>query len=222
MTAKTIDPGADRHRFKSVAEDLRHLSEDWASDPPPDVVRRGSVILRRFLADGVLQRAWRAFGREREPIIPAPNLDEVLRADRENVVLALAGGGHTGGVRISGGVVGRGSAAPERDLGPDALEFPYRLSKFTESLSIWVPGGGVKRREVVQYFAHYEGGAHLHLSSRVRKQEKEMVRRVGTFKGIQIHEHEGLYFELLSIGQLMAGAPDIVGLTREMALFFGH
>ncbi len=206
-----------------MSEDLDHLRREWLTDPPSDVVRRGSVILRRFLAEQILQRAWKAFGRAGQPTIHAPNLD-VLLPDRAAAMFFVAGGARFGGVYMSGIMMNRGTTATGVES-PDGLSYPFPLTDYAESASVFAEGEVIKRREIVKYFAHYVGGAHLHLSSRVRAKEEAMVRRISKVEGrVQVQapgaQLEGLYLELLSIGQAVATSKDIEGLHEEMRDFF--
>jgi hypothetical protein len=205
-------------RFASVAEDLDHLGTEWFHNPPDAVVRRGSVILRRFLAEGVLQRAWKAFGFQKEPTVVAPNLDLILGADRRVVEIATAGGADIGGTWAAGAILYRSAVPPMNQKMPDnALEYPFRLSEFTESVSAFIGGDVLVRREIVKYFAHFEGGAHLHLSSRVRKGEDELVRRVTNWQPrFYFNERDGLYTELLAIGQCVGKSTDLRNLAETI------
>lgn len=205
-------------QFRTVAEDLEHLHTEWWTDPPDPVVRRGSVILRRLLAEGVLQRAWKHFGLSGEPTIIAPNLEAILGPDRASIRVAIAGGAHAGGVFSAALVLNRGGIPHTNPNMPDnALEHPFKLSAFTESASVYIDGYVIKRREVVKYFAHFQGGAHLHLSSRIRKRDKELVQRIKRLEGrVNAFSKDGLYYELLSIGQSVGRAPDLQRLVETI------
>jgi len=60
------------------------------------------------------------------------------------------------------------------------------------------------------------------VSSRGKKREEDLVRHVGRCEGrIIMFQRDGLYFELMSIGQALAKAPDIQKLLGAMRTFFG-
>lgn len=101
--------GHERAKFKPVIEDLEHLEDVWSHGPKDEELRRGSVILRGFFCDNLLQLAWKSFGFEREPVVVAPNLDLLLGADRSNIEVALAGGADAPGVYAAGFVIARDS-----------------------------------------------------------------------------------------------------------------
>jgi hypothetical protein len=206
--------------YTSVAEDLDHLRTEWRSDPKPDVIRRGSAILRRLLVEGVIQSAWRHYGFARQPIILAPDLHLMVGRRPQDVEVALAGGATYGGMYTAGLTMMKG---PEHAKIPDDIDKswlnarPWAMSEFMESVSAIVDGSVVKRREVIKYFANVEGGVHLERSSRVRRKEEEQVRRIRALEGrIKVHFADGLYFELLSIGQAVGQAPDLVRLSDHI------
>jgi len=163
-----------RAQFRLVAEDLEHLRDEWLLSPRNDVIRRGSVILRRLLAEGVLQRAWKEFGFSGEPSILAPRLEALIAIHKGNIVSASAGGARDNGIEIAC------------------------------SMNLRSPPA------VIKYFAHLEGGAHLRLSARVRRDEEELVRTIDRWVDrVHLLERDALYFELLSIGQSIARSEDV-------------
>lgn len=91
-----MDP--DLELVKTVASDLRFLASTWGTRVDDDSLRRGSAQLRMLLVEGVLQRAWKSLGFNREPIIKAPYLEPFLHVNAD-VQLALAGGGNYEGVQ---------------------------------------------------------------------------------------------------------------------------
>jgi hypothetical protein len=197
-----------RAQFRIVAEDLEHLRDEWLLAPRNDVIRRGSVVLRRLLAEGVLQRAWKEFGFSREPSITAPRLESLIEIHKGNIVSASAGGARDNGIEVACSMSFRN--APAQDDGAFAPEYAFRLKEFTESASIVVADHVLRRREVIKYFAHLEGGAHLRLSARVRRDEEDLVRTIeGWVDRVHLLERDALYFELLSIGQSIARAEDV-------------
>jgi hypothetical protein len=66
----------------AVAEDLAYLREQWIGtlwdeQPTDDALRRGSVVLRGFLLQQLLQKAWRHHGLA---LMPSPTGVVVLRS----------------------------------------------------------------------------------------------------------------------------------------------
>jgi hypothetical protein len=197
-----------RAQFRLVAEDLEHLRDEWLATPRNDVIRRGSVVLRRLLAEGVLQRAWKEFGFAREPSIIAHRLEALIAIHKGNIVSASAGGARDNGVEIACSMSFRSPPANDNDA--FATEYAFRLKEFTESASVVVADQILRRREVIKYFAHIEGGAHLRLSSRVRRDEEDLVRTIDRWVDrVHLLERDALYFELLSIGQSIARSEDV-------------
>jgi hypothetical protein len=168
-----------RAQLTRVAEDLEHLRDDWLQNPKNDAIRRGSVTLRLLLADGVLQRAWKEVGFERQPTIVAPRLERVIEKHGAVIRFASAGGATDQGMTIAGAL---SSTAPVPPKDSFLEAYPFKLNEFIESASFVIHGDILNRREVVKYFAHIEGGAHLRLSARVRKDEEALVRAIEKWK----------------------------------------
>jgi hypothetical protein len=202
-----------RAQLTRVAEDLEHLRDDWLN-PKNAAIRRGSVTLRLLLADGVLQRAWKESGFERQPTIVAPRLEPVIEKQGAAIRFASAGGATDQGVTIAG-VLSATAPLPPDDFSPEG--YPFKLNEFIESASIVIHGEILKRREIVKYFAHIEGGAHLRLSPRVRNDEEALVRAIEKWNGeIQLVQRDALYFELLSIGQAVGRSEDVQRLIAAI------
>ena len=205
--------------LKTVAEDLEHLRDDWWENPSDPTLRRGSAILRRFLAEGILRQAWKSAGFEREPMVRAPRLESLLGHDLSSIEFAFAGGAHLQGTFVAGACVNKGNRPPVG--GPDvatAMDYQFKLSAFTESLALVLRGQKVNRRELVKYFAHEKGGVHLDgLSSRRRKEEEQLVRSLAGFeRAAKVFNKDAFYFELLSIGQAIGRAPDLQKLIAAI------
>lgn len=138
----------------------------------------------------------------------------------QDVEVGLAGGAHYGGVVSAGMTVVKGANAPELPKDVDQSWFtarPWPLTDFMESAGAIVQGTVIKRREIIKYFANTEGGVHLDRSSRVRRKEEELVSRIRRLEGkIKAFGTDGLYFELLSIGQAVGKAPDVIQLVEKI------
>ena len=206
--------------FLSVAEDLEYLRGHWKSGAATDELRRGSAILRRFLAEGVLQRAWLGNGFSRQPVVCGPDLIALAGGDPGIIELALAGGAMDKGVKIAGAVQTKGEKPPPPtlDKGKDLssiLEKSWTLREYVESPCVIVDGKVIKRRELIKYFANQLGGVHL--SSKIRKKEEPMVKRLKKMEGrFSIMRKDGLYYEILSIGQTIGNSPDLLKLTEKI------
>jgi len=73
----------DLELIRTVASDLTFLASTWGTRVDDDFLRRGSTQLRMLLVDGLLQRAWKAAGLEREPIIKTPHLEPSLQINTD-------------------------------------------------------------------------------------------------------------------------------------------
>ena len=169
---------------------------NWRDDPPLEEVRRGSVMLRRWLADRELVRAWRAAGFPGEPHIAAIDLEAVVAARGVGVPdFALAGA-----ARMKSDVAAAVAPAPAFRL--------YSLSEYLESPSIFLRGTTISRREIVKYMAHLA-------DAKPRKQDRAMAERMGRLEaGANAYRQDAFPLELISIGQTLTQAPDVEKLAR--------
>jgi hypothetical protein len=94
--------------FKSVLEDIDFLWNEWWLGQPDGLteghLRRGSATLRLLLVDGLLQRAWRHIGFERQPRLVGPDIVAIAAAKGLRLDLAagcIAGGGRQNGLDVS-------------------------------------------------------------------------------------------------------------------------
>lgn len=195
-----------------VASDLAYLSANWGLTVDDDTLRRGSVTLRMLLLDGLLQRAWNEVGRKGEPTIIAPDLEAVLalRA-RSDIRHALAGGGAYEGLQARLALLERGSTPTDPPFGRGERYFGLR--KFVNSCGLVLEWRRVRRREIISYVANKLGGAHLELNRSPGSIYSHLDQHAGSF---DVHGKNAIYFELLSIGQLVSEAPDIGALLEEI------
>lgn len=203
--------------IRTVIEDLEYLRTDWCSEISDVQLRRGSTTLRRLLADGELQQAWKAANLDKEPQVPAfvvPALATVF--DFSSIVCATAGGAVHRGVQAAGMVLLDCSAPDEQLEKHRALGIPQALlglRAFTEGECIRLRSGSLNRRQLVKYVANHLGGAHVSVK-RVKAHEAQLFAELDeSSRRMQILGKPVTYFELLSIGQALANAPDLRKLT---------
>lgn len=97
-----------------VAADLRYLAVEWNGSIEDDALRRNSVVLRRLVVEGELQRAWKAAGFHGEPKISCMMLPRLPREiDQRDIKFASAGGGAygPGPISVAGGLLITGASA---------------------------------------------------------------------------------------------------------------
>lgn len=197
--------------IRVVAEDLEYLRAEWHDQVTDAALRRGSVQLRHLLADGLLQRAWKAAGLEKEPRIRSVDLATFLQKHYRphEIRFATAGGARYRGKEV--GAIWETFVLPHSrpmvlpNVDPRVVR---GLKEFTESYCMIVHGYPVRRREVVKYIANKLGGAHL---DRSRNKPEDRVYQVldTVAETIKQVDKDAVYFELLSIGQDIARSPDI-------------
>ena len=204
-----------------VAADLRHLKSDWNESVDDDSLRRGSTVLRRLLVQGDLQRAWRGAGFADEPMINCSNLQAILKSESsERIRFASAGGARYGGVELRGALMVNCVKTPDQIKAEHDSGVPSEivgLKKFVESPCIVVKGQIVVRRVLVKYVANKLGGAH-HDRKRGTSHEESLYALLDEAR-VEVHllGKPAIYFELLAIGQALAGAEDIVRLEQRAA-----
>jgi len=146
-------------------------------------------------------------GFAREPRITAIDLQATI-AGRAEVppVVALAGGGLYKGWRCACAVVWKNTKPEEPN--PSPVERPFGLSEYVASASAIVEGDIISRRAVIRYMSNVRGGVHLG-TAKSRRQEKAFTSRIAALESaVNILTVHGLLYELVSIGQAVAQAPD--------------
>jgi hypothetical protein len=196
--------------IRVVVSDLDHLAGTWnqklVSD---DDLRRGSAQLRHLLIEGNLLRAWRAMGFDKQPIIPAPRLESCLQ-NHASIVIGVAGGGEYEGIKAALALM-REAGVESPPANEEEVAHPFKLTKFITSCSLVVNGKRIKREEIIKYVANKLGGTHYDQ----RRLEPAFSALDNAASAINFLGKNAVYFELLSIGQLVANAPDIVALRAK-------
>lgn len=209
-------------------------------------LRRGSAALRRLLIDGALQSAWRHYGFKGQPTISGPDLEALLAEHKtplRHVVSLIAGGATINGLqflmlgaaRVDNPKTGVSADAEEgfavsvfsvsRDArnGPadggllHLTEKPFSLNDYLGAPGAVRIGTAFKRRDIIQYFANYAGGVHLDGAKKKRRKKTEVYEHIAQLeKKIQADTMDGLYFELLSIGQALGKSADLKALAEKI------
>jgi hypothetical protein len=195
-----------RHEVHTIVQDLIYLRR-WLHNPPDDEIRRGRAILRRLLVERELGNAWRSSGFEKEPHIIAVDLAaKVLNHSGQFPELALAGGGSYKDWQIACTVLWKNSKP--NDLQSAPVERAFSLSQYLESPAGLILGETISRRKVIKYMANVRGGVHLE-TAKARREERAFISHISTLEGaVNMFVMNGLLYELLSIGQAVAQAPD--------------
>ena len=204
---------ANTDLIRTVVEDLDYLRTDWCADISDAQLRRGSTTLRRLIAEGELQRAWKAAGLAREPEIPAFVIPEIFTVfDPARLLCATAGGAIHKGIQAAGMVMVDYSAPQAQLEQHRALGLPQAtlgLRAFSEGECVKVRSGSLNRRQLVKYVANRLGGAHFD-GKRGKAHEEQLFAELDESSSrMRIVDKPVTYFELLSIGQALALAPDL-------------
>ncbi|WP_143748693.1 hypothetical protein [Mesorhizobium sophorae] len=215
-------------------------------EPPSDSdLRRGSAALRRLLVDNMLHAAWRHYGFPDQPTVTGPDLKALLAEHRRpirHVVSLIAGGATLNGIQFA--MIGaaradnantgvpadaeEGFAVEVFSVSRDARNGPgdsglvhlteksFRLNDYLDAPGAVRRGTAFKRRDIIKYFANYAGGVHLD-GVKMRGKEDEFYEHIAELKQkIHADTMDGLYFELLSIGQALGKSVDLQALAAKI------
>jgi len=114
-----------------------------------------------------------------------------------------------------------GAAAP----GPlyDMIHRAWKISPYLEAPGAIRRGEIISRREIIQYFRNYAGGVHHDLLSQAHHNKTDKHSLVGELeKHVRADTLDGLYFELLSIGQSVGRSSDIGQLLTKLEEAASH
>lgn len=204
----------------SVVSDLRYIDRDWNGRVDDDSLRRGSTVLRRLIVDADLGKAWRATGHQGEPMIDASSLDPVLATiPIGRIQFASVGGAISNGIEIRGAFFANVPMSEEDlrrlpDNGPPSESLS--LSRFVDAPAVVVLGERVSRRTLIHYVSNKLGGAHFD-SSRTDRRDGHLFRLLDwVAPEVRLADRPIIYYELLSIGQAVAGAADVRALLQAI------
>lgn len=202
-----------------VVSDLIFLREEWDEEVDDHSLRRSSTLLRRLLVDNELQRAWKAAGFAREPIVKASTLQHLVNtAPIDKVQFAAAGGANYKGAELRGAIL-RNYAMTEEQIKKEYSEgVPIAISglrEFIEAPSVIVKGKVIPRRVVIKYVANKLGGAH-HDEKRGKTDEELLFARLDGAQQIRLLDKPAVYFELLSAGQALVQSEDVKKLIAKV------
>jgi hypothetical protein len=202
-----------------VVSDLVFLREEWDEEVDDHSLRRSSTILRRLLVDNELQRAWKAVGFEKEPLIEASTLQKLIEtAPLDKIAFAAAGGAKYKGVELRGAIMRNYAMTQEEIQKEYAHGVPSAslgLRAFIEAPSVIIKGKKIPRRVVIKYVSNKLGGAH-HDAKRGKTEEELIFSLLDGAQQIRLLNKPAIYFELLSAGQALVGSADINKLIAKV------
>ncbi len=214
--------------------------------PHDEELRRGTAVLRRLLLDGNLQAAWIHFGFERSPRLSGPDIVAILKGnghELRRVVSMVAGGAICNGIQMSAigaarthnrttGVsadadegfavevfsVARSAVGePVKGELKDLAERSWNLNAYLDAPGAIRLGQTLSRRDIIQYFANSAGGVHLDYDGKRHRTQEETYRLLRELdQKVVADTMDGLFFELLSIGQAIAKSEDLAMLARSI------
>ena len=205
-------------RLRVVAQDLRFLSMLWDQDVGEESLRRASPIIRTLLVNSELQRAWKAAGFAKEPVVVGSTLDGLLESPHlAGIRYAAAGGARFRGNEMRAGAMFNFAMSPADIATLHAGGVPEAtigLSKYIESAGMIVDGVPIPRRTIVKFVANVCGGVHFGTKQEKKPEETRRYQLLDRArKEFMLLQHPCVYFELLSIGQAVVGSSDVARLV---------
>ncbi len=93
----------------------------------------------------------------------------------------------------------------------------WYLNEYLDAPGAVGMGRAISRRRIVQFFAHHAGGVHLDRASNKNHKDKEIYQFIAQIENkVIVDNMDGLYFELLSIGQAIGRSADILKLSDKI------
>lgn len=218
----------DINLIKLVAEDLEFLSKGWNQQIDEASLRRASPILRSLLVENKLYMVGRYF--ELDIRVMAPE-DSGASLDAKERVFWQACGGKSNGLEVLS------MSMWDRALTDDEIDamamssnkrigksHPVKVSSFLRQTSFVLEGTSINREEVIKYVANKLGGAHYDSTRKENtKPETSLDEKYVLLDSVRnqwkITDKDAVYFELLSIGQLLINSRDVQTLRRKIASF---
>lgn len=206
----------ERELIRVVSEDLAFVAKDWDQSVEDASLRRSSTVLRRLLVEGHFGKAWRALGLEKQPRVIAPDLGITIDsvADSGKIMFAQAGGADFRGGAVQSVLVYGDAMSPEEiqrrfAASPERPRRTFWLSGFLNSPAFVVQGTIISRQQVIQYVSNKLGGAHFDPDRNMQDKVERLFAALDQ-AGLQysILGKPAVYFELLSIGQVVAQSDD--------------
>lgn len=217
-----------------------------AQAPSDTELRHGSAVVRRLLVEGTVLVAWKHFCVIGQPKLVGPDLVAIAAYQGlrlEHATALIAGGGRINAVDVS--MIGAFRVFnPKTGKGPDdesgfavlvthiardasrpstpspfdgLVERSWLFSEYLDAPGAVRKGCLVSRREIVQYFANFAGGVHLdRISKFVRKKTPRFEFISELENRVRADIMDGLFFELLSIGQAIGWSADLQALAARI------
>ena len=216
--------------LQALVSDLSYLQTTWIGNVDDDTLRRGSVVLRRFVVEDDLMRAWRLVGYKGSPTISATDLEHTFKIiPISKADIAAAGGAEYNGASVAMPIKANFAMDDEqvRAVGSPGENPPkreYTVAQFAKSLSMVVRGRRISRQVLTQYVCNTLGGAHFDMKS-IAKNKGTANRLFGlldSVRDVQILNKPIIYFELLAIGQALSQSPDITELAGQAGIQLEH
>lgn len=213
----------DLELLETVNEDLTWLSTKWNQDIDDVSLRIASPILRRLLIENVLQRAARMLKKQIQIMAPLVCRPETFRNLRDIEFYTCGGAKHKGVIvrpllrwssnkPLSQQEVTKFHEAMKDRVGKS----PVKISVFLKQPSLVIKGVVVNRKEVIKYVANKLGGVHYDNQRKIDPLERKYALMDTVRDKLKVAGKNAIYYEFLSIGQMVISSRDVQKLRKEL------
>lgn len=215
--------------LRLVRDDLDFLCQLHYRSPSRTTVRIASSILRRLLAEGMYQNAWKLAALDGEPKIKAIDLEGVVaEIERRYIHYAYAGGADTEGANHRGyALLGIPKAEADAEgyeqitrrisaLLKPGVEREFTLTKFCNSAAVISGTAGISRLGIVRYVANKLGGVHWDNRRGAWSEPVGSRHRLLDEGHLVVGRLPAALYELLSISQCIARSDDTSRLIERV------
>lgn len=205
-----------------VADELDYLSKEWEQNTSEASLRRASTSLRSLFVENKLNLAARVVDLDVR-IMAYEDLGAVLAPTDH--VFWQAGGAKQNGLQVSSmSLMNRAMTNLEIEqlaylIGQKRTKsIPVKLGPFLRHTSFIIDGKRIFHEEVIKYVANKLGGAHYDPKRKAGDPLEEKFELLDRLRkgGWQYADKNAIYFELLSIGQMLINSRDIQRLRKKL------
>nr|BAJ06942.1 putative uncharacterized protein [uncultured bacterium] len=206
----------DIELVRTVVEDLEYL-RTWAGGVDEPTVRRGSGVIRRLVVNDDIMKCAKILGISPKMTIFAPSIEQFLvLPESHKIVSILAGGAKYNGIEIACSMINEGKE-PVTIPGVNPCSVPVTFQDFRNATSLYLFGYRYSRDDIIKYVANKLGGVHF---DKLRTKDKDKWDNLDKRKDFIIIKGvtEGMnavYFEMMSIGQLIAKTESINSIISK-------
>ena len=207
-----------------VSEHLDYLFDDWNQDIDEPSIRRNSVVLRSLLIDEGGQLNLLAKQMKKVLRVMTPASTKLMNETELRKLHFFQLGGAKQDQTIVESFSSHKSSRTEQERLDSykktrevmGKSFPIGIKPFLKQTSFAFDGVLVNREEVIKYVTNKLGGVHYDPRRKVDDALDQKYALLDELKGWQMGGKNGVYYEILSVGQRLINSRDIRRLRKEL------